>query len=1083
MRTVIGWSLKLRVLVLTLAVGVVAVGLVQLAGTRPDGLPELAPVHIEVQTEALGLSANEVEELITAPLEADLLNGVAFVEDISSTSMPGLSSVVLVFEPGVDLYRARQLVQERLTQAAVALPAVATPPAMLEPTSSAARLMIIGMSSRDQSLIEQSVLARWTIRPRLMGVPGVANVAVFGERDRQLQVLVDPRRLAENQLTMADIIATSGNATWASPLTFLEASTPGTGGFIDTPNQRLGVRHVLPIDDAGQLAAVAVDGRPDLRLGDVATVVEDHPLLIGDAVDPTPGADAGLMIVVEKFPGRNTLEVTRGIEEALQGLRPGLPGIEFDTSLYRPAGYLESVGGNVTRYLGLGLALATLVIGLLFGGWRPALITAAVLSVALAGAGAVLLLVGAPLDLVIVLGLVTSLPVLIAGTVADTDAACGELRRRVAGESTSAARAILNGTVRTRAAVGCATLVAAAALAPVLVLGGSPGRLLTSFAGSYLLASAVAVLISLTLTPALCFLLLARPAGHGRDPRPLHRLGTRFARLAPRLQRRPAPALTVAAGLLVAAALAVPLLSTSVQLTPAEPDVLVDFAGPPGASRTEMNRVAGLLAAELRTIPGVTRAGAHLGRAILSDRVTDVNSGQLWVHIDEAADHEATLAAVTAAVDGYPGLDRAVSSYQGRQAADTLTPPATELRIRVYGEDAAGLAAQAARVSSAIAGIEGVRDPVVSDRPLTPAIQVRVDLAAAQRFGLKPGDVRRAAATLVSGLTVGTIFERQKVFDVVVWGAPAVRGNVAAVQDLAIDLPAGGQVRLADVAAVGVGPVPATVPRHAASRYVDVVAGVDGGVDGRGYGAVAADVRRALLGLPFDYGYRAELQSDYADWSGALTRTAWTAAAALLVIFLLMQAALRSWRLAAVALLTLPMALSGGAVAAGLTGGVLTIGSLAGLLAVLALAAGQVVALFRQCQQLEDAGHRYNRPELLARATTDRLGPVLIAAAACGVALLPMALAGPIAGLELLAPMAVVVLGGLVTSTVVTLFVAPALYLRYADHRRRDDDWDSPPPATPETATPACTGPDPAVVARPPGAGEPTPEEAARRSR
>ncbi len=1041
LRSLVGWSLKLRLVVVTVAVGVIGLGLVQLASARPEALPEIDPVRIEVQTEALGLSAVEVEQMITAPLEADLLNGVAFVADMRSTSMPGLSSVVLDFEPGVDLYRARQLVQERLTQAAVALPAVSKPPAMLEPTSSAARVMVIGMSARDMSLVEQSVSARWTIRPKLMGVPGVANVAIFGERDRQLQVLVDPRRLAEQGLTLADIIATTGNATWSSPLTFLEASTPGTGGFIDTPNQRLGVRHVLPITDAGQLAAVAVDGRPELRIGDVAGVVEDHPPLIGDAVaphadDPGPGADAGLIIVVEKFPGRNTLEVTRGVEQALESLRPGLPGVEFTTSLYRPAGYLEELTGNVTLLVGLGLGLAALVIALLLPGWRPAVIAIAVLLVAPAGAAGVLLLTGTPLNLLVMLGLGAALAVVISDALAASAPATGGRNVRTgAGPTTSVARTILEATVRTRSGLVCALLLTAAALVPALVVGGSLGALLRSFALGYLVACLVSLLVTLTLTPALSFL-LAPPPGGGEQRTLLGGVRDRYARLGPRITERVGPALAVAAVLLVAGLATVPLLATSLSPKLAEPDILVDVTGPGGTSRPEMNRVAGLIAAELRTIPGVTGAGAHLGRAILSDRVGDVHAGQLWVHVDPVADRDATVAAITETLHGYPGLDPAVSTYLDDRAGDALAAPDPDLRIRVYGDDLAGLDEQAERVRQAIAGIDGLRDPVVARLPLTPAIQVQVDLAAAQRFGLTPGDIRRAAATLVSGLTVGTVFERQKVFDVVVWGAPEVRGNVTAVQDLPVDLPAGGQVRLADVASVTVGPVPATVPRDAASRYVDVVAAVDG----RGYGGVAADAERVLRALPFGYGYRAELLTDYPEWTGAVTRVVWTAAAAVIVIFLLLQAALGSWRLAAVAVLSLPLAVAGGAVAAVLAGGLLSLGSLAGLLAVLTVAAGQLIVLIRHGQRLEEDGHRFHRPALIRRAAADRFGPVLLTGLAIAAAMLPLVWAGPVPGLELLAPMAAVVLGGLVSTALVTLLVVPALYLRFAGRGRRTED-------------------------------------------
>ena len=286
LRAIVGTSVRFRMLIIGIAGALLLIGATQVQSTRVDVLPEFTPPYVEVQTEALGLSAEEVEELVTVPLEADLLHGVAFLDEIRSESIPGLSSIVLIFEPGTDIFKARQVVAERLTQAH-ALPNVARAPVMLQPLSSLSRFMVIGMSSQEKSLIDMSVLARWTVRPRLMGVPGVANVSIFGQRERQLQVLVDPAKLDSNNVSLEHVVETAGNALWFSPLTFLEASTPGTGGFIDTPQQRLGIQHILPIQNAEDLAQVAIeteDGATPLKLGDVATVVEDHQQLIGDGL-------------------------------------------------------------------------------------------------------------------------------------------------------------------------------------------------------------------------------------------------------------------------------------------------------------------------------------------------------------------------------------------------------------------------------------------------------------------------------------------------------------------------------------------------------------------------------------------------------------------------------------------------------------------------------------------------------------------------------------------------------------------------------------------------------------------------------
>src|SRR4051812_8404461 len=293
-RRIIATSLKFRLLVLMAAAGLLVAGVVTLSKASVDTYPEFTPPSVEIQTEALGLSAAEIEQLITVPLEADLLSGVAWLKTMHSESIPGLSSINLIFEQGTNLLKARQMVQERLNQPA-AIPNVSKPPTMLPPTSSTSRTMMIGLSSEKLSLIDIGVLARWTIRPRLLGVPGVANVAIWGGRDRQLQVQVDPQHLKDAGVTLNQVVSTAGNSLWVSSLSFLEASSPGTGGFFDAPNQRLAVRHVSPLNTAAELANVPVepdgeqaapkgpDGAP-LRLADVAGVVEDHQPLIGDAI-------------------------------------------------------------------------------------------------------------------------------------------------------------------------------------------------------------------------------------------------------------------------------------------------------------------------------------------------------------------------------------------------------------------------------------------------------------------------------------------------------------------------------------------------------------------------------------------------------------------------------------------------------------------------------------------------------------------------------------------------------------------------------------------------------------------------------
>src|ERR671917_1578885 len=411
-RSIIESSLQFRLIIIGVAVGVMAVGIVQLRDAPVDVLPEFTPPYVEIQTEALGLSADEVESLITVPLEVNLLNGVQGVEVIRSESVAGLSSIVMVFEPGTDLYQARQLVQERLIEAH-ALPNVSNPPTMIQPLSSSSRVMMIGLDSQELSPIEASVISRWVIKPRLMGVPGVANVAIWGMRDQQLQVQVDPEQLRDRGVTLNQVVETAGNAQLVSPLTFLEASTPGTGGFIESPSQRLQVRHIFEnFGTPEALSKVTVeDTGGQLSVGDVANVVEEHQPLIGDAV--VGGNDDRLLLVVEKYPGADTVEVTSGVEDALAKLQPGLSGMRFDSEVFRPATYIVDAIDNLKLALIIAGVLLAIVLAAFLFQWRTVLISLVTIPLSLVVAAFVLYLLGKTFNPIAFAGLAVAIPFVI----------------------------------------------------------------------------------------------------------------------------------------------------------------------------------------------------------------------------------------------------------------------------------------------------------------------------------------------------------------------------------------------------------------------------------------------------------------------------------------------------------------------------------------------------------------------------------------------------------------------------------------------------------------------------------------------
>ncbi|HEU5043447.1 MAG TPA: efflux RND transporter permease subunit [Nocardioidaceae bacterium] len=962
---------------------------------------------------------------MTVPLEQDLLAGVPWLDRIHSESITGLSEVNLYFAPGTNVLDARQMVQERLAQVAY-LPNVGSRPVMIQPLSSTSRVMMISLSSQQLSLIDMSVLARWKVRPRLMGVPGVANVAIWGQRDRQLQVQVDPKRLEKLGVSLNQVISSTGNALWSSPLTFVEASTPGTGGFIDTPTQRFGVQHMLPIDTPRQLSEVTLEdthGRV-LKLADVANVVEGHQPLIGDA---STGHGTSLMLVVEKFPGADTLSVTRNVEKAMRALAPGLGGMHIDTTVYRPASYIEASLHDlgVAGLVALGLVL--LVLLLFSRSWRVALISASAILVSLVAATWVLYLRDTTFNAMVLLGLAMAVGMVVDDAVTDPDSMWRRMWRRRAqngseseGNGTSVSDVLAEAASEVRIPLFYAALVVVALLIPAFVQRGVVGAFTGPVVVSYLIAVAVSMLVALTLTPALASLLLGR--GPLRETSPVARwIAGGFERHVARHVTSTRTALGAMAALAVLTLTVIPQIGASPALpSPKDQDLLVEMSATPSTSLQEMDRITAAVATRVRAVPGVRELGVHVGRAITSDQVADVNSGELWVNLDPSADYAATSAAVRRIVAGYPGLADHTMTYEDQQVAAAQPPRRRALDVRVYGQDLATLHAQATRVAAAVSRIPGVVAPRVSMPTLQPTLEVRVRLADAQRHGLRPGDVRRSAATLLSGLLVGNLYENNEVFDVVVWGSPATRANADSVRHLLLDTPGGGHVRLGRLATVRVVPQPTVITHDDISRHVDVTAAVHG----TDPATVAGQVTHRLQAMRFPLEYHAEVVPATSSLTGMRLPLALVLITVLVAVFLLLQAATRSWRLATLLLVTIPLGAAGGVLAGLPTGVVATAGGLAGLFLVLAFTA-------RSCLQLVSRFRAAGADGVVA-ATRDRLVPMLTSAAVIAAAVLPFTVVGQPAGLEILHAFGLVVLGGLLSSLLLTVLVVPALYLRLA---------------------------------------------------
>jgi CzcA family heavy metal efflux pump len=1030
MRRIVSRSLRFRWLVLFLAGATLALGFVQIPETKVDVFPEFAPPQVEIQTIALGNSSNEVEQLITVPIE-DQLNGIEGLSDLRSKSVAQLSSIRLIFERGTDELRARQLVAERLSQIAPTLPTWASPPFMMPALSATSRIMKIGLTSDSVGLVDMSTIAYWKIRARLLRVPGVAQVAIWGERLPQRHVQVDPAKLTEHDIPLQKVMDVSADALDAGLLQYSDGAVVGTGGFVEADGQRLNIRHVQPITGPEQLGEVPVverDGKM-LRLKDLGQTLVDPGPLIGDAV---VNDGPGLLLVVQKYRGANTIEVTRGVEQAMAEMAPGLPGIEVDTTIFRPATFIEQSLENLTRALLLGVLLVTLIIVAFLFEWRTAFISLIAIPLSLVAAVLVLDASGVTLNVMVLAGLVVAIGVVVDDAIIDVENIVRRLREaRALGLGKSTFSVVLDASVEVRSAITYATLINVIAVVPVLFLGGLSGSFFRPLVLSYGLAVMVSMFVALTVTPALCLLLLSRGKLVSRESPLMRALKRGYLALLTPLIKKPLPAVAAALVLLLGAGIAVPTLGNQLLPDFKERDFLMHWLTQPGTSLPEETRISVSACRDLRAIPGVRNCGSHIGQAFLADEVYGVDFGENWISVSEGVDYDKTLEDVQKTVEYYPGLYRDVQTYLRERIKEVLTGASESVVVRIYGPDLATLRTHAKDIEGRIANVPGIVDAHAASQTNLPHVEVEPDVAKARTYGLKPGDIRRQASTLIASEEVSDIYSGGRAYDVHVTAIPSARDSISDVENLLLDTPDGRRIKLKDVAKIRVAPTPNAIQREKQSRYIDVSANVEGG----DLAAAVDAVEDRLDGVTFPLGYHAEVLGEATELKAARGKLLLFGLGAGLAIFLLLQAAFGSLRPALLTFLLLPTALVGGVIAVRLSGGVLSLGSLVGFLAVFGIAARNGILMISHFQRLEAEGHTFG-PGLVKQGARERLAPILMTALATGLALVPLVIAGTIPGHEIEHPMAVVILGGLVTSTLLNLFILPSLYLRFGKSRK-----------------------------------------------
>jgi len=1001
--------------VFVLAAALVAAGVWSAHRAPLDVFPEFAPPIVEVQTEAPGFAAEDVEALVTTPLER-ALGGMPGVAKLRSSSALGLSVVSAVFDYGTDPYRARQLVIEAVALAGGQLPRGITP-AVAPLSSVLSWVLAIGLrGDPDVSPLVLRDLAEWTIRPRLLSVPGVANVVIYGGGVRQIQVTTTPERLLAAGATLDDLAAAVGTADAAAG-----------SGFLDRPGQRLLTwfdGRVHGADDVARALLPGRDGGP-VPVAAVADVADGPAVPIGDAI---VNGDRGVLLMVSKQPQVNVVAITEGVEAALRAIVRVLPpGVRVDEALFRQASFVEHALGNLRRALLAGAVLVMIVLLLFLGHLRAALVSVVAMPLSLLAAVVVLGGVGATLNVMVLGGLAIAVGEVVDDAIIDVENAWRRLRAAPPGAR--ALDVILAASVEVRSAVVYATVMVALVFLPVFLLGGLEGALFRPLALAYVLATLASLVVALTVTPALCLVLLpGAVARHQEPPRRVLALRARYERALGRALDRPRRVLLGSVLALIVGVALVPLLRLEFLPEFHETNFVMHMTGAPGVGLGESTRVGAAAERALLGVPGIQSVAQFLGRATLAeDHGFGAERSELLVRLRPDADAAEVTEALRERAATIGGFTFDVKQFLNERIEETLEGAGAALIVRLRGPDLVALEQAATAVSQRLSGVPGAVDVHAEGALAAPGIRVRPRRDDLLRLGLSAAAVERAIRSALGGLPVGRVVEAGRQADVVLYVAAA--DDPARLARLPITAAGSRVVALGSVADIDLGPLRADIAHEDGVRTVAVRLNVRG----RSLEAVAHDVARAVAAAPLPAGVYAEVGGEYAAAAAARTRLLGLGALALLGIFVLLVVDFGSARLAGLTMVNVPLAFVGGLAAVLLgAGGRLSLGAIVGFVTVFGITIRNGIVLVAHFLHLErERGGALDRPALVAGAA-DRLAPILMTALTTGIALVPLLLLGGRAGGEIEQPMALVIVGGLVSSTWLNLFVVPLWYARRA---------------------------------------------------
>jgi CzcA family heavy metal efflux pump len=1016
-------SLRFRGVVIALACLIVGYGLWIASRTKLDVFPEFAPPMVVVQTEAPGLSPEQVEALVTRPLES-ALNGTPQLAAIRSESIQGLSAITLTFDDRADIYRVRQMASERLNEAAAQFPAGVKAPKMGPLTSSTSLALTLGLTSGQRTPMELRTFADWTFRPRLLAVPGVAKVDIFGGEVRQLQIEVKPERLLAYNLALDDVLTAARKAT----------AVRGAG-FVEDANQRVVLRTEGQALTPTQLGETILRWERGLalRLGDVADVREGPEPKFGDAqIDGTNG----VIVAVHGAFGANTLEVTEGIEVALDEMRGVFvsDGITLHPRLFRPATFIERSLKHINFSLLLGGALVVAVLFVFLLDLRTAFISFTSIPLSLLAAVIVLDRMGVSLNTITLGGLAIAIGVVVDDAIIDVENILRRLRENSAfAEPRPVWRVVLDASLEVRSAVVYATFIVALVFLPVLTMGGIGGRLFSPLALSFLFATLASLLVALTVTPALCLAFLGKSKPH-TEPRYLGALKRAHRRALEGVSRAPRLTIGIVALMVAGAAATIPFFGGEFLPEFREGHLVLHQAAVPGTSLEHSVEMGKRVTAELLKDKRIVSVAQQAGRAELGEDTFGPNYSEMHVELAEMDGEEAEMfiGEIRKPLLQFPGLTFKVMPFLVERMEETLSGATAEVVVTLRGDDLDLLDRAAEAVRRVMLQVRGAADVTVESQGGAPQMVARLrhDLVAA--LGFAPVEVLEAVETSFQGVEVGQVFEGNRVSDVTVLLPAAQRRSAESLSALMLTSTAGLRVPLRELADVFLADSRSVIVHENAQRRQQVTCNVAG----RDSASFLKELKRRVVaeaklppGVYPTYGGSAEAQR------GTRRELLVHSTLAGVGILLLLAVVLRSGRNVLLVLANLPFALVGGALAVFAGGGLLSVGSLVGFVTLFGLSMRNSIMLISHYEHLVvKEGCEWNLDTAL-RGASERLVPILMTALVTGLGLLPLALGGESAGGEIEGPMAIVILGGLITSTALNLLVLPVLAWKWGRWR------------------------------------------------